>query len=554
MWSQNYTPVNGSLALSTLVAALPVFVLLYLIGVKRKPGWIASLFGLAAAALVAVFVYGMPAGMVVNATLYGAANGLFPIGWVVFTAILLYRITVEMGKFDTLKDSVGNLSQDRRLQALLIAFAFGAFIEGAAGFGTPVAVAAAMLVGLGFSPFYAAGICLLANTAPVAFGSIGTPLVMLQRITSLPMEGLSAGVGRICAPVSLFIPAYLVLVMGGWKALKGVMPAAVLCGVSFAGVQFFVSNYIGPELTDILSSLAAIGSLVILFKMWKPKDKFAFQGEHAAPAAPVHKDRGTVVAVAPTHHTAGEVFMAWLPYLLLVVFVLLWAYKPVKAVLDSRTIVFPWPGLHNMVQRMPPTVTAPAPYAANYTFPWLSAPGTSCLFAAILTAILLGMSPARFWKVLVATVKSMLIPELTIASVVGLAFLMNYSGATSTLGLAFTATGVLFPFFSAILGWLGVFLTGSDTSANALFGNLQVVTANTLGLNPSLMAASNSSGGVMGKMISLQSIAVAAAAAGLKPSDEAKLFRFTVGHSIFLASVLGAIVMVYAYVLPQFAP
>ena len=556
MWSQNYTPVNGSLALSTLVAAIPVFVLLYLIGIKRKPGWIASLSGLAAAAVVAIFVYGMPASTVVSATLYGAANGLFPIGWVVFTAILLYRITVEMGKFDTLKDSVGNLSNDRRLQALLIAFAFGAFIEGAAGFGTPVAVAAAMLAGLGFSPFYAAGICLLANTAPVAFGSIGTPLLMLQRITGLPMEGLSAGVGRICAPVSLFIPAYLILVMGGWKALKGVMPAAVLCGVSFAGVQFFVSNFIGPELTDILSSLASIGTLVVLFKMWKPKDSFTLEGEHSeAAAAAVHKGHGTVVAVAPKkEHSASEVFMAWLPYLLLVVFVLLWAYKPIKTALETQTNIFPWPGLHNLVQRMPPTVGNPAPYAANYTFNYLSAPGTACLFAALLSAMLLGMSPARFGKVFVATVKSMLLPELTIASVVGLAFLMNYSGATSTLGLAFTATGVMFPFFSAILGWLGVFLTGSDTSANALFGNLQVVTANSLGLNPSLMAASNSSGGVMGKMISLQSIAVAAAATGMKPSDEAKLFRFTVGHSIFLASVLGVIVMIYAYVLPQFAP
>ena len=555
MWSQNYTPINGSLALSTLVAAIPVFVLLFLIGVKRKPGWIASLAGLAAAAVVAIFVYRMPATTVVSATLYGAANGLFPIGWVVFTAILLYRITVEMGKFDTLKDSVGNLSNDRRLQALLIAFAFGAFIEGAAGFGTPVAVAAAMLAGLGFTPFYAAGICLLANTAPVAFGSIGTPLLMLQRITSLPMDRLSAGVGRICAPVSLFIPAYLVLVMGGWPALKGVLPAAVLCGVAFAGTQFFISNFVGPELTDILSSLASIGALIILFKLWKPKDSFTLEGEHSvAAAAAAPKGGGTVTVVAPKSHTGGEVFMAWLPYLLLVVFVLLWAAKPIKAALDARTIVFNWPQLHNMVQRMPPTVKAPAPYAAPYTFAWIAAPGTACLFAAILSAILLGMSPARFGKVFAATVKSMLLPELTIASVVGLAFLMNYSGATSTLGLAFTATGVMFPFFSAILGWLGVFLTGSDTSANALFGNLQVVTANSLNLNPVLMAASNSSGGVMGKMISLQSIAVAAAATGMKPSDESKLFRFTIGHSIFLASVLGVIVMIYAYVLPQFAP
>jgi lactate permease len=555
MWSQNYTPVAGSLGLSSLAAAIPIFVLLFLLGVKRKPAWIAALSGLAAAAFVAVAVYGMPVGTLLSTVFYGAANGLFPIGWVVFTAILLYRITVEMGKFETLKDSVGSLSQDRRLQALLIAFAFGAFIEGAAGFGTPVAVAAAMLTGLGFSPFYAAGICLLANTAPVAFGSIGTPLFMLQTITKLPLDRLSAGVGRICAPVSLIVPAYLILVMGGWPALKGVLPAAVLCGVAFAGTQFFVSNFIGPELTDILASLAAIGSLIVLFKLWQPKDNFVLAGEHMAQAtAAPGSSGGRPLEVGPKHHTSGEVFMAWAPYLLLVIFVLLWAAKPVKAVLDAQSLAFGWPGLHNLIQQMPPVVKVAAPYGAPYKFNWLSAPGTACLFAAILSAMLLGMSPARFGRVFAGTVKQMVLPEVTIASVLGLAFLMNYSGATATLGLAFSATGVMFPFFSALLGWLGVFLTGSDTSANALFGNLQVITATSLHLNPVLMAASNSSGGVMGKMISLQSVAVAAAATGMAASDESKLFRFTLRHSILLATVLGLIVMVYAYVLPQFAP
>jgi L-lactate transport len=553
MWSHNYTPVAGSLALSSVAAAVPIFVLLFLLGVKRTPAWIAGLFGLAAAAVIAVAVYGMPVANLLGATGLGAANGLFPIGWVVFTAILLYNITVEMGKFEILKDSVGNLSQDRRLQALLIAFAFGAFIEGAAGFGTPVAVAAAMLAGLGFSPFYAAGICLLANTAPVAFGSIGTPIFMLRTITNLPLDRLSAGVGRICAPVSLIVPAYLIMVMGGWPALKGVLPAAALCGVAFAGTQFFVSNFIGPELTDILASLAAIGSLIVLFKLWQPKDSFALAGEHAA-EAPVFKDRGRVVAVEPRPHSSGEVFMAWVPYLLLVVFVLLWAAKPIKAGLELQTIKFPWPGLHNQISQMPPVVKAPAPYGALYTFAWLSAPGTACLFAAILSALLLGMSPARFGRVFVRTLKQMMLPELTIASVLALAFVMNYCGATATLGLAFAATGAMFPFFSALLGWVGVFLTGSDTAANALFGNLQVITATSLHLNPVLMVASNSAGGVMGKMISLTSVAVAAAATGMKKEDESKLFRFTLKHSILLASMLGLIVMVYAYVLPQFAP
>src|SRR5579859_4526200 len=553
MWPHNYTPVGGNLWLSALVAAVPVFVLLILLGVLRKPAWMASLFGLGAAAVVALGVYGMHAGTMLSSIAYGAAFGLFPIGWVVFTAILLYNITVETGKFQLVKDSVGRLTEDRRLQALLIAFAFGAFIEGAAGFGTPVAVSAAMLAGLGFSPFYAAGICLLANTAPVAFGSIATPIVTLAGITGLPLDRLSAGVGRVCAPVSLIVPAYLVMVMGGWRALRGVLPAAALCGIAFAGTQFFISNFVGPELTDILASLAAIGSLIVLFKLWHPKDKFALAGEHAA-EAPVFKDRGRVVAVEPRPRSSGEVFMAWVPYLLLVVFVLLWAAKPIKAGLELQTMKFAWPGLHNQINQMPPVVKAPSLYAAMYTFAWLSAPGTACLFAAILSALLLGMSPARFGRVFLRTTKQMMLPEVTIASVLALAFVMNYCGATATLGLAFAATGVLFPFFSALLGWVGVFLTGSDTAANALFGNLQVITATSLHLNPVLMVSSNSAGGVMGKMISLTSVAVAAAATGMKKEDESKLFRFTLKHSILLASLLGLIVVVYAYVLPQFAP
>jgi lactate permease len=460
---------------------------------------------------------------------------------VVFTAILLYRITVEMGTFETLKDSVGSLSEDRRLQALLIAFAFSAFIEGAAGFGTPVAVAAAMLTGLGFAPFYAAGICLLANTAPVAFGSIGIPIITLRAITNLPLDRLSAGVGRICAPISLIVPAYLIMVMGGWPALRGVLPAAALCGIVFAGTQFTVSNFIGPELTDILASLAAIGSLIVLFKLWKPKDSFQLPGEHCA-------------EFIPKSHPAGEVFKAWLPYLLLVVFVLAWAAKPVKAALELETVKIAWPGLQNMVHQMPPIVPKETPYAAVYNFNWLSAAGTSCLFAAILSALVLGMSPGRFARVFAGTVRQMALPELTIASVLALAYLMNYCGATATLGLAFATTGVAFPFFSTLVGWLGVFLTGSDTAANALFGNLQVITAKTLHLNPVLMASANSAGGVMGKMISLASVAVAAAATSMKKEDESKLFRFTLKHSIFLASLLGLIVLGYSYVFPQLAP
>jgi len=541
MWPQNYTPVGGSLWLSSLVAAVPVFVLLVLLGALRKPAWLASLCGLGAAAIVAFGVYGMHAGKLVSAVGYGAAFGLFPIGWVVFTAILLYNITVSTGRFQLVKDSVGSLTDDRRLQALLIAFAFGAFIEGAAGFGTPVAVAAAMLTGLGFSPFFAGGICLLANTAPVAFGSIATPILTLAGITSLPLDRLSAGVGRICAPVSLIVPAYLILVMGGWRALRGVLPAAAVCGIAFGGTQLVVSNLIGPQITDILSSLAAIGSLVVFLKIWKPRDDFQF-------------DKHSTAHVAPPRHPAGDLLRAWGPYILLVIFVLLWGYKPLQTSLNSVSLTIPWPGLHNTILRMPPVLNKPAPYAAVYAFNWLSAPGTACLFAAILSAILLGMPPSKFFRVLFDTAKQLLLAELTIAAVLALAFLMNYSGATATLGLAFSATGALFPFFSALLGWLGVFLTGSDTAANALFGNLQVITAGKLHMNAVLMAASNSAGGVMGKMISLQSIAVASAATAMKTEDEGRLFRFTLRHSILLASVTGLIVVFYAYVAPQLAP
>jgi L-lactate transport len=527
MWAQNYEPLAGSLGASAAAAALPVFALLYLLGVRRKPAWIASLAGLCAAAVVALAAYRMPAAAMASAAAYGAAFGLFPIGWVVFCAILLYRVTVESGKFDILKDSIASLTGDQRLQALLIAFAFGAFIEGAAGFGTPVAVAAAMLAGLGFQPFYAAGICLLANTAPVAFGSIGIPVLTLATVTGLPLASLSAAVGRICAPVSLIVPCYLIAVMGGRKALGGVLPGVIVCGISFASVQLLVSNFVGPQLTDILSSLAAMTSLVILLLAWKPKDD-----AYRKPAL--------------ARHPARQVLLAWAPYGLLVVLVLLWGYEPVRAALNHANRTFAWPGLHNQVMRMPPVVLAATPYAAIYKFDWLAASGTACLLAALLAAAVLRMPPGRFAAVFAKTTKQLLLPELTIAAVLALAFLMNYSGATATLGLAFAATGRLFPFFSALLGWIGVFLTGSDTSANALFGNLQVITAARLHFNPVLMAAANSAGGVMGKMISLQSIAVAAAATGMAAREEAKLFRFTLRHSIVLAAVIGLITILYA--------
>ena len=528
MWDQVYVPVANSLPLSAACAAIPILVLLIALAGLRLAAWKAGLLGLAAAMIVALAMYGMPVRLVLTATAYGASFGLFPIAWIVFWAVALYRLTVETGQFELIKDSVGRLTQDRRMQGLLIAFAFGAFIEGAAGFGTPVAVAAAMLTGLGFTPFYAAAICLIANTAPVAFGAIGTPLVTLAGVTNLPLATLSADVGRICAPVSLFIPAYLMVVMGGFSALRAVWPGALVCGVCFALTQFLVSNYVGPYLTDILASLTTILGLVALLHIWRPADTVAIAS--SAPSVP-----------------AGKLLRAWSPYILLVIFVLLWGYAPFKALLDKATIVFAWPGLDGQIQRVPPVVAAPAPYAAKFTFNVLSASGSAALFATFLSAFVLRVPMGRLFGIITRTARDLALSILTIASVLALAYVMNYSGNTATLGLAFAATGALFPFFSAFLGWLGVFLTGSDTSANALFGNLQVVTANTLGLSPELMAAANSSGGVMGKMISLQSISVAAAATGMPASEEARLFRFTLKHSLLLATVIGLVVAAYSY-------
>ena len=536
MWDQIYVPLGNSLPLSAACAAVPILVLFISLGVLRISAWKSGLLGLAAAAIVARFVYGMPLELVLSSAAFGAAFGLLPIVWIVFWAVALYRLTVDTGQFEIIKNSVGRLTQDPRLQALLIAFAFGAFIEGAAGFGTPVAVAAAMLTGLGFPPFQAAAISLIANTAPVAFGAIGTPLVTLAGVTNLPLQVLSADVGRICAPLSLLIPAYLMLVMGGWAALRAALPAAAVCGICFAAVQLYVSNHIGPYLTDILASLTAILGLLVLLRFWHP--------------AVITAPKAAAAAQGPLMPTA-TLLRAWSPYILLVIFVLLWGFGPFKALLDKATVIISWPGLDGHVRRLAPVVASPAPYAAKFTLNLLSASGTSALLATFGAAILLRVPPRRLLASIGRTSRDLLLPIVTIASVVALAYVMNYSGDTATLALALAATGVLFPFFSALLGWLGVFLTGSDTSANALFGNLQVVTANKLGLSPALMAAANSSGGVMGKMVSLQSISVAAAATGMPAEDEAKLFRFTLKHSILLASLVGLIVTAYAYLLPH---
>jgi lactate permease len=542
MWSQTYFLFGNNLALSALIAGVPVFTLLILLGVLRKPAWIAGLAGLSISLMLAIGGYHMPASMAFSAAANGAAFGLFPISWIVFWAIALFRLTVDTGKFTIIKESVGRLTTDRRLQSLLIAFAFGAFIEGAAGFGTPVAIAAAMLTGLGFTPFRAAAICLLANTAPVAFGSIGIPVITLAGITGLPLDKLSGAVGRLSAPVALIIPAYLVLAIGGIRALRGSWFPALVAGVSFATTQFFVSNYIGPQLTDIGASLIAMAALVVVSRFWKPKDAEAYINQATETPVEVGDQRANP-------YTTGQVLYAWLPYAFLVLCVLLWGFKPFQNRLNLFNINFQWPMLHDFVLRMPPITKTPSPYHAIYSFNWLSASGTSCMVATLLSALALRVRPSQFIAVIVETARQLILPTITVASVLAMAFLLNYCGATSTFGMAFASTGVMFPFFSAILGWLGVFLTGSDTSANALFGNLQVVTANRLGLDQVLLAAGNSVGGVMGKMISLQTISIAAAATNMSTADQSKLFRFTLKHSVLLVCVIGCLVMFYAYVL-----
>jgi L-lactate transport len=543
-WAQGYSLFGQSLGISALIATLPILVLLFLLAILRKPAWIAALAGLAASIILASAGYRMSAQHVFSSAAYGACFGLFPICWIIFWALVLYEIAVRTGKFEVIKASIGNITSDRRMQALLIAFAFGAFLEGCAGFGTPVAVAAAMMVGLGFSSFYASSVCLLANTAPVAFGSIGIPLITLAGITALPLNQLSASVGRICAPISLFLPAYLILVTSGWPATLEVWPAVLVSGASFAAVQFLVSNFIGPQLTDVLASIAAMVGLIVLLRFWTPRSIAKVKAGH---------ESNSLTATAPiadaqrTRYTSREIWLAWMPYGLLVLFVLAWGFHPILALLNKASIAFPWPGLHNQIIRNPPVVLAPVPYAAIFNFNWLSASGTACMLASIFAALFSKMTLGGFFNILKAVALNLIRPVITITAMLALAFVMNYSGATGTLGLAFSATGKLFPFFSPLMGWLGVFLTGSDTSANALFGNLQVVSATRLGLSPILIASANSAGGVMGKMISLQSIAVAAAATNMSNDDQSKLFRFTLRHSIFLAIVVGLEVMLYAY-------
>jgi L-lactate transport len=549
IWHQTYLLFGCGPILSALIAAFPIYVILILLGIMRKPAWVAGVAGLATAALIAVAGYGMPTSIASSAAAFGASFGIFPIAWIVFWAIVLFRITVETGNFEIIRSSIGHLTSDSRLQILLIAFGFGAFIEGAAGFGTPVAIAAAMLVGLGFSPFRASAACLLANTAPGAFGSIGIPIVTLAGTTGLPLNELSATAGRLCVPINALLPVYILLALGGSGALSGIWIPALVTGGVFAGVQFLVAIYLGPQLTDLLASLSAMATVILIARILKPTDCAAARSLGSGKQDESIEWVDQTDVVLPSRPTNRSVFRAWLPYVFLVVCILAWGAKPVQEILNHGTMVIQWPLLHDKVLRMPPVIGEPSPYAAIFTFNLLSASGTSCMVAALLAALAEGMGTVQFLRLLRSVALQLGFPALTFASVLGAAFLMNYSGATSTLGLAFARTGALFPFFSAGLGWLGAFLTGSDTSSNALFGNLQVVTAGKIGISAVLMAATNAVGGMMGKLISLQTIAVAAAATGMSTADQSRLFRFTLKHSIFLASVVGGIALAAAYII-----
>lgn len=542
-WQQQYLLPGLGLGWSAVAAGMPILVLVFLLGVLRKPVWVAGLYGLGATFLMAIGLYRMPPLTALSAVTYGAAFALFPISWIVFWAIVLYRMTVETGKFAIIRDSIGRLTNDTRIQALMIAFALGAFLEGAGGFGTPVAIAAAMLTGLGFSPLRASAVSLLANAAPGAFGAVGIPVITLAGVTGFPTASLSRVVSRICSPVSLILPAYMIAATEGLPALSGAWAVTLAIGFSFALVQLLVSSYLGPQLTDILSALAAFAVIVLLLRMgWIPKAR-AFAKESAVGEHPSGQKSDQKQSVI----RGSEVFGAWFPYALLIVCVLLWGLRPFQLMLDKANFALRWPFLDQAIVLMPPVVAKPATLHALFQVNWLSGAGTACMAATLLSAVYLGMSVRRFLILLSQACRQLAFPTLTVVLVLGIAFLMSDSGATGTLGLAFAATGRLFPLFSVLLGWLGVFLTGSDTSSNALFGSLQVVSAQRLGLDPVLMSSANAVGGAMGKMISLQAIAVAAAATDLSEADQTRLFRFTLRHSAILVSMVGLLILMFTW-------
>ena len=537
-WIQNYTAVGGSLYLTAAAALLPIVFFFAALTVLKLKGYVAGFFTLLISILVAIFAFGMPAGMALSSAAYGFAYGLWPIAWIIVTAVYLYKITVKTGQFDIIRSSVISITEDQRLQMILVGFSFGAFLEGAAGFGAPVAITAALLVGLGFNPLYAAGLCLIANTAPVAFGAMGIPIIVAGQVSGLEAYHIGQIAGRQLPILSIIVPFWLIAMMDGMRGIKQTWPAVLVAGVSFAVTQFLTANFIGPELPDVTSALVSLICLSLFLKKWQPSEIFTFQGMKQPEARKA------------SEYSTGQIVKAWSPFAILTVFVSLWTMKPLKTFLDSFSLIeIQWPGLHNLVMKAAPVVAEPTPYAAVYKLNLLSAVGTSILLASIVTIILLRMKPADAVKTFFETLHELRFSILSIGLVLGFAFVANYSGLSSTLALVLAGTGAAFPFFSPFLGWLGVFLTGSDTSANALFGSLQASTAHQIGISPELAVAANTTGGVTGKMISPQSIAIACAAVGLA-GKESDLFRFTVKHSLIFCTFVGILTTLQAYVLP----
>jgi lactate permease len=545
MWSQVYDPFNNSTA-STIAAALPVVTLLVLIASNKVKAHIAAIAALIIANIVAIMIFTMPADMSLRATVLGAVTGFFPIGWIVLNVIFLYRLTVEKGAFETLQNTIGGVTNDRRLQLLLIAFCFGAFFEGASGFGTPVAVTGAILSGLGFSPLAASALSLIANTAPVAYGALGTPIAGLASVTGLDPFALGAMVGRQLPFFSLIIPFWLIWAFAGWRGMLHVWPAILVTGVSFAVPQFLISNYINPWIVDIGASLISMACLVLFLKIWSPRQIWT------SPALRSRDDSAVERAARPTlaerKPTRRQVWSSLLPWIIVCVILLVWGTNWFKGVVNPwATWNYPVPELHNMINKVGPVVSKPTPEAAVFSFTWLSYTGSGMLIAAIISGLLMGFSPVALVAEYGRTIKICAYSLITISAMLAIGTLTRLSGIDATLGLAFAATGVLYPFFGTLLGWLGVALTGSDTASNILFGNLQKVTSEQLGISPILMSAANSSGGVMGKMIDAQSIVVASTATNWF-GHEGTILRFVFGHSIVLACLVGILVMLQAYV------
>ena len=545
-WRQVYDPFANPV-LSTIAAAVPVITLLALIASGKVKAHLAAVIALVAAIVVAVVLFTMPSGLALRVTLLGAVTGLFPIGWIILNVMFLYRLTVEKGWFQTLQQSIGDITADRRLQLLLIAFSFGAFFEGASGFGTPVAVTGAILIGLGFSPLAASGLSLIANTAPVAYGALGTPIQGLASVTGLDPYLLGAMVGRQLPFFSLIVPFWLIWAFAGFRGMLQIWPAILVCGVSFAVPQFVISNYVNPWIVDIGASIVSMACLVGFLKLWQPIEIWASpalrtRDESAATMPPVS---------APTRAAAREeVFQSWIPWIILSVVVVIWGGQWFKNLVNP---IFTWnytvPGLHNMIVKTAPVVSRDAPEPAVFAFTYLSYTGTGILIAAIIAGVVMRFSPQRLVSAYRETIWVLRYSLITIVAMLAIGTLTRYSGIDATLGLAFAGTGVLYPFFGTLLGWLGVALTGSDTASNVLFGNLQRITSEKLGLNPILMAAANSSGGVMGKMIDAQSIVVASTATNWF-GHEGTILRFVFWHSIVLACLVGILVTLQAYVYP----